>query len=69
MIRDANGILPIHIGIDKVTRQGLSANFMAEFNHLLENHLSHLWDLLHDFEGEVEGGWAHGLVGDVVPDA
>lgn len=68
MIRDADGVLP-DIGVDEVGRQGLPADLVAEFDHLLQDHLPHLRDLLDDFEREVEGSRARGLVRGVVPDS
>jgi hypothetical protein len=47
----------------------LAADFMAELDNLLQDHLSHLRHIIDHLEGEVERGWANRLVACVVPDA
>ena len=47
---------------------GLDAHELTKALYLVQNHLLHLANLIDDLEVEVEGGWADGLVGRVVPD-
>ena len=54
--------LLLHVGA------GLDAHELAEALHLVEDHLLHLADVVHDLEVEVEGLGAHRLIRRVVPD-
>lgn len=47
---------------------GLDTDVLSESLDFVQDHLAHLADVLDDFEVEVEGGGAAGLVGSVVPD-
>jgi hypothetical protein len=41
---------------------------LSKSRHLVQNHLAHLTHIFHDFEVEVEGCRAAGLVRRIVPD-
>lgn len=47
---------------------GLDTDMLSEASDLIQDHLAHLANILYDFEVEVEGCWAAGLVGGIVPD-
>ena len=46
----------------------LLPDMCTEALHLLENHLSHLRDILNDFKSEIKGSWAIWLIRSIMPD-
>lgn len=47
---------------------GYRAHCLAEAQNLVENDVAHLANVINDFEVEVEGGGAVGLIRGIVPD-
>ena len=68
VIRHGNGLLRLHTWTATAGLAGYLPHMAPEPHDFIQDHFAHLPHIFDDLEVEVEGRWACGLIGGVVPD-